>query len=154
ALIGARPNEIVFTGGGTEASNLAIRGGLPAGRPAILTSTIEHPATEACCTLLEARGHRVSRSGPDADGILDVARAVDAIDGQTGLITLIHAQNEIGTLQPLAEISAAGHRKGALVHADAAQSLGKVPVNVDELGADLLSIAGHKLYAPKGIGAL
>lgn len=154
ALIGARPEEIIFTGGGTEASNLAIRGTLPDNRPAIVTSAFEHPATEACCALLERHGHRVTRIKPAPDGIVSAQAMADAIDANTGLVTLIHSQNEIGTLQPVAEVAEAAHREGALIHGDAAQSLGKVPVDVNALDVDLLSIAGHKLYAPKGIGAL
>jgi len=156
ALIGARPDEIVFTGGGTEASNIAIRGAvrIDAARRDIVTSTIEHPATEACCAFLQAGRHKVTRVAAAGNGLLDPARVAAAIDGKTALATIIHAQNEIGTIQPIGEIAAAAKRDGALVHVDAAQSVGKIPVNVDELGADLLSIAGHKLYAPKGVGAL
>ncbi|TDR84553.1 cysteine desulfurase family protein [Enterovirga rhinocerotis] len=156
ALIGARAEEVTFTSGGTEASNIAIRGAAArrGERPVVVTSTIEHPATEACCALLERDGMAIRRIPPGPDGCLDPARVEAGIDGRTALVTLIHAQNEIGTLQPIAEVSRAARRAGALVHADAAQSVGKVAVEVDALGVDLLTIAGHKLYAPKGIGAL
>ncbi len=156
ALIGAAPDEIVFTSGGTEASNIAIRGAvrLDDARRDIVTSTIEHPATEACCVFLEADKHKVTRVAAQTNGLIDPARVAAAIDGKTALVTIIHAQNEVGTIQPVAEIAAAARRQGALVHVDAAQSVGKMAVNVEELGADLLSIAGHKLYAPKGVGVL
>ena len=156
SLIGAHADEIIFTSGGTEASNMAIRGAaaLHRERRAIVTSSIEHPATEACCARLERAGHPVRRISAPADGRLDPVAVSAAIDAQTALVTIIHAQNEIGTLQPVAEIAALARERGALVHADAAQSVGKVPVDVNALAIDLLSIAGHKLYAPKGIGAL
>jgi cysteine desulfurase len=156
ALIGATPDEIIFTSGGTEASNIAIRGAvrIDDARRDVVTSTIEHPATEACCVFLEGEGHKVTRVPAKADGLVDPARVAAAINGKTALVTIIHAQNEIGTIQPIADIAAAARRRGALVHVDAAQSVGKITVNVEELGADLLSIAGHKLYAPKGVGVL
>jgi cysteine desulfurase len=156
ALIGAAPDEIVFTGGGTEASNIAICGAVRIDdtRRDVVTTTIEHPATEACCAFLQGAGHKVTRVAADANGLIDPARVAAAIDGKTALLTIIHAQNEIGTIQPISEIAAAARRHGALVHVDAAQSVGKIAVDVEELGADLLSIAGHKLYAPKGIGVL
>jgi cysteine desulfurase len=156
ALIGATPDEIIFTSGGTEASNIAVRGAVRIDdrRRDIVTSTIEHPATEACCVFLEAEKHKVTRVAAEANGLIDPARVAAAMDGKTALVTIIHAQNEIGTVQPIADIAAAARRGGALLHADAAQSVGKVAVNVEELGADLLSIAGHKLYAPKGVGVL
>jgi cysteine desulfurase len=155
-LIGAMPDEILFTGGGTEASNIAIRGMAARNRTrsAIVTTTVEHPATEACCAFLESQGRKVTRIAPNADAMVDPEKFIAAIDESTALATVIHAQNETGTLQPVAQISAAARKRGAAIHADAAQSVGKVAVNVDELGVDLLSIAGHKLYAPKGIGAL
>jgi cysteine desulfurase len=156
ALIGATPDEIIFTSGGTEASNIAIRGAVRIDdtRRDVVTSMVEHPATEACCAFLEGEGHKVTRVPAKADGLIDPARVAAAIDRKTALVTIIHAQNEIGTIQPVADIAAAARRHGALVHVDAAQSVGKIAVNVEELGADLLSIAGHKLYAPKGVGVL
>jgi len=156
ALIGATSDEIIFTSGGTEASNIAVRGAVRIDdrRRDIVTSTIEHPATEACCVFLEADKHKVTRVAAQTNGLIDPTRVAAAIDGKTALVTIIHAQNEIGTIQPIADIAEAARRGGALVHVDAAQSVGKIAVNVEELGADLLSIAGHKLYAPKGVGVL
>jgi cysteine desulfurase len=155
-LIGALPEEILFTSGGTEANNIAIRGTVSASRArgAIVTTAIEHPATEACCAFLEARGHKVTRVTPSSDAVVDAETFVAAIDKDTALATIIHAQNETGTLQPVAEISSVAKQRGASIHVDAAQSIGKIDVNVEALGVDLLSIAGHKLYAPKGVGAL
>jgi cysteine desulfurase len=156
ALIGAEPGEIVFTGGGTEASNIAIRSGAKAvsGRNAVVTTTIEHPATDACCAVLANEGFDIRRVGPDASAIVAPGDFEPLIDANTALVTVIHAQNEIGTMQPVAEIARLAGKAGALMHADAAQSVGKVPVDVRAMGVDLLSIAGHKLYAPKGIGVL
>lgn len=156
SLIEAAPEEIIFTGGATEASNLAIRGavGLGHGRSTIVTSNIEHPATAACCDLLERSGCAVRRVSAQPNGIVSSDDVASAIDEQMAVVTIIHAQNEIGTIQPVADIAREAKRRGALVHTDAAQSVGKIPVSVEELGVDLLTIAGHKLYAPKGIGAL
>lgn len=156
ALIGASPEEIIFTGGGTEASNIAIRSGGTniSGRKTIVTTTIEHPATDACCELLKQDGYEIRRAIPSADGVVRSGDFEALIDVGTALVTVIHAQNEIGTLQPIADIARIAKTHGALMHADAAQSVGKVPVEVNAMGVDLLSIAGHKLYAPKGIGVL
>ncbi len=155
-LIGARAEEIVFTGGGTEASNHAIRGvaAAAAERRRVVTSMVEHPATAMTCGRLERDGFEIVRIGVDRTGRVDLREMAAKIDRSTALVTIIHAQNEIGTLQPVAQVSELARAKGAVVHADAAQSVGKVPVDVDALGVSLLSIAGHKLYAPKGIGAL
>lgn len=156
ALIGAQPDEITFTSGGTEASNIAIRGAAARDpkRRAIVTTTIEHPATDACCALLARDDYLIRRVAPAPDGRVASEAVAAEIDEATALVTIIHAQNEIGTLQPVAAVAKAARRNGSLLHADAAQSLGKILVNVDVLGVDLMSVAGHKLYAPKGIGAL
>ncbi|MCC6877948.1 MAG: cysteine desulfurase [Sandaracinaceae bacterium] len=152
ALIGCEASEIVFTSGGTEANNLAIRGiaGTRGAPGHIVTTAIEHPATAEPCAWLERHGWRVTRAGVDGSGRAEL----DAIEPGTALVTVMHSNNETGVLQPIAEIARLARTAGALVHTDAAQSVGKVPVRVDELDADLLSIAGHKLYAPKGVGAL
>ena len=156
ALLGCSIEEIFFTSGGTESNNLAILGaaGAAGGRRAIATTAVEHPATEEPCRVLEGRGWRVSRVGVDGEGLVDAEEVGRAIGEDTALVTVMHANNETGAIQPVAEIARIARARGAAVHTDAAQSAGKVPVRVDELGADLASIAGHKLYAPKGIGAL
>ena len=155
-LIGATPDEIVFTSSGTEASNLAIRGVMHSrsDRRHIVTSSFEHPATEATCASLEREGFRVSRAQVADDGRVRAESVARLLDEETQLVTVMHANNELGTIQPIPEISALARSKGALMHTDAAQTLGKVPVDVDALKVDLLTIAGHKLYAPKGVGAL
>jgi len=156
-LLGCSPDEIVFTSGGTEANNLAIRGVTEArpDRRHIVTSIIEHPATTNPCRWLERHGHRVSWIGVNADGRVRLHDVEAALAGEpTGILTIMHANNETGVVQEIADIARLAHGVGALVHTDAAQSVGKIPVDVDALRVDLLSIAGHKLYAPKGIGAL
>lgn len=156
SLLGASPDEILFTSGGTEANNLAIRGVTESlvSRPRVVTSVIEHPATARPCDWLERHGRRVTRLGVDGGGRVRVEEAASAIDGDTALVTVMHSNNETGVLQPIAELARIARAAGALVHTDAAQSIGKVPVRVRELDVDLVSIAGHKLYAPKGVGAL
>ena len=156
ALLGCDADEIVFTSGGTEANNLAIRGVAEAlqRKSHVVTTVIEHPATARPCAWLESHERRVTRIGVDADGRARVDAAREAIDGDTALVTVMHSNNETGALQPVEDLSRLAHAAGALIHTDAAQSIGKVPVRVRELDVDLLSIAGHKLYAPKGVGAL
>lgn len=155
-LIGATPDEIIFTSGGTEASNHAIRGVTEAipERKHVVTSVIEHAATLGPCTWLEQRGYRVTLLGVDEAGRVRPEEAVAALAEDTALVTLMHANNETGVLQPVSEVARHARARGIVVHTDAAQTLGKVRVNMDSLGVDLLSMGGHKLYAPKGVGAL
>ena len=163
ALIGAKPNEIVFTSGGTEANNLAIRGLCEAevahGKH-IITSAIEHPSVRGVCDALEKRGWEVTRLPVYANGIVKLGDLSAALRPDTVLITVMWANNEIGTIQPIHEIGAlirerrAAGQRHLWFHTDAVQAAGRLPINVDEAGCDLLSTSAHKLYAPKGIGAL
>jgi len=157
-LLHCSPGEIIFTAGGSESDNLAIRGVALARRASgnhIITQITEHPAVLNTCRALERlHGFRITYVPVDAAGRVSSADVEAAIDGQTVLITIMHANNETGTLQPIAEIAELARRHGVLMHSDAAQSVGKIPTRLDELPVDLLTIAGHKVYAPKGVGAL
>jgi cysteine desulfurase NifS/selenium donor protein len=157
ALLGCDPGEVVFTSGGTESNNHALKGAADARDRKgnhIVTTAIEHPAVTEVCRYLERRGFGVTYVPVDGDGLVDPRAIEDAITPRTILISVMHANNEVGTIEPVAEIAEIARRRGILLHSDCAQSAGKIPVRVDELGADLVSIAGHKLYAPKGVGAL
>ncbi len=156
-LIGCYPDEIVFTGGGSESNNWAIKGIAEAHREKgnhIITCRVEHPAVIDVCRYLALHGYQVTYLPVDDYGSVDAADLEKAITPETILVTIMYANNEVGTIQPIAEITKIAHEKGVPVHTDASQAVGKIPTNVNELGVDLLTIAGHKLYAPKGVGAL
>ena len=157
-LIGADPSEVVFTSGGTEADNLAIRGAAEAAEPTrrrhLVASAIEHEAVLNTFKALARRGWRTTLVPVDQRGIVSPDRIREAMADDTVLVSVMHANNEIGTIQPIAEIAAIAHERGALMHTDAVQSAGKIPVDVRALGIDLLAVAAHKLNGPKGAGAL
>lgn len=156
-LLGCAAGEIIFTSGGSESNNLALKGLYFARQHTgahIITTRIEHPAIVEPCRFLERLGARITWLPVDSAGRIDPEDLRKAITVDTQLISIMHANNEVGTIQPISDCSGIARAHGIVFHTDAAQSIGKIPTRVDELGVDLLTIAGHKIYAPKGIGAL
>jgi len=155
-FLGAHRSEITFTGSGTEADNFALNGVLDANpdKNEIITSVIEHPAVLEMARYLEKKGVKVRYLPVDETGLIDLNFLRDAVTPKTALVSIMLANNEIGTIQPIADVVRIAHDKGALVHTDAVQAFGKIEVNADKLGVDLLTVSAHKVYGPKGIGAL
>ena len=156
-ILGCTAPEVLFTSGGTESNNhvlKSIAGARYAKGTHLITSSIEHPAILEVCRFMEGHGFAITILPVDTDGLVSLSDVAAAIRPDTIMISIMHANNEVGTIQPIAEIASLARRHGILMHTDAAQSVGKIPTRVDDLGVDLLSVAGHKIYAPKGIGAL
>jgi len=156
SLLGCSPEELIFTSCGTESDNTAIRGVLESAgnRRKIITSRVEHPAVLSMCRHLESHGYMVVEIGVDRQGRLNMDELNDSIDDDTALVSIMHANNETGTIFPVEEIAKLAKSKGAIFHTDAVQTVGKIPVNLKDSAIDLLSLSGHKLHAPKGVGVL